>query len=272
MLNCLFAAASKTLLSFGQNQLNGTPGFWAILHSWDQKLNAHFHLHCLVAGGVVTKDAKGFIPYTGNYLFNQQALSRVFRAKFMQHMGHDCQNKKIRRAAQAYKQLKNTLFTKPWVVSVRDPVRQPDHVLEYRARYTHRVAIANSRIKSLKHGRVTFTAKDRKKHLTESITISAVEFIRKFLLHSLPKGFVRIRHYGFRANRNRRAKLNSIRSLLKLPTPAAKMQASFEKIMLQLTDIDITTCPCCNQGKMLLLAKIPIYRARAPNYLAHAAC
>ena len=86
MLNGLFAAASKTLLTFGQNQLNGTPGFLAILHSWDQKLNAHFHLHCLVAGGVVTKDNKRFIPCTGDYLFNQQALSRVFRAKFMQHI------------------------------------------------------------------------------------------------------------------------------------------------------------------------------------------
>jgi len=162
MLNCLFAAASKTLLTFGQNQLNGTPGFLASLHSWDQKLNAHFHLHCLVAGGVVTKDNKRFIPCTGDYLFNQEALSRVFRAKFMQHMGHACQNKKIRLAAEAYKKLKHTLFTKPWVVSVRDPVNRPDHVLEYLARYTHRVAIANSRIQSLKDGMVSFTAINQK--------------------------------------------------------------------------------------------------------------
>jgi hypothetical protein len=272
MLNGLFAAASKTLLTFGQNQLNGTPGFLAILHSWDQKLNAHFHLHCLVAGGVVSSDAKGFITCTGDYLFNQQALSQVFRAKFMQHMGAACHSKKIRLAAKAYKKLKHTLFTKPWVVSVQDPVRQPHHVLEYLARYTHRVAIANSRIRMVKDGMVTFTAKNRKKNRTESVTISAVEFIRRFLLHSLPKGFVRIRHYGFLANRNRMAKLNIIRSLLKLPTPVAKMQTSFEKIMLQLTGIDITTCPCCNKGKMQLLEKIPMYRARAPNYLAHAAC
>jgi len=272
MLNCLFAAASKTLLTFAENQLNGTPGFWAILHSWDQKLNAHFHLHCLVAGGVVSKDAKGFIPCTGDYLFNQQALSQVFRAKFMQRMGHGCQNKKIRLAAQAYKMLKHTLFTKPWVVSVRDPVRRPDHVLEYLARYTHRVAIANSRIKMFKDAMVTFTAKDRKKNRTESITISAVEFIRRFLLHSLPKGFVRIRHYGFLANRNRMAKLNIIRSLLKLPTQHVKRNSSLEEMMLQLTGTDITICPCCSEGKMQLLAEIPMYRARAPNYLACVAC
>jgi hypothetical protein len=270
MLNCLFAAASKTLLTFGKNQLNGTPGFLAILHSWDQKLNAHFHLHCLVAGGVVTKNDKRFIPCSGDYLFNQKALSLVFRAKFIQHMGHACQSKKIRLPADAYKRLKTTLFTKTWVVSVRNPVKCPEHVLEYLARYTHRVAIANSRIKLLKDGMVTFTAKDRKKNRTASVTISAVEFIRRFLLHSLPKGFVRIRHYGFLANRIRRANLKLIRKWLKLPTKPAKSQASLEQMMLQLTGTDITTCPCCNQGKMKMLAEIPIYRARAPNYLTAA--
>jgi hypothetical protein len=267
MLNCLFTAASKTLLTFGKNQLNGTPGFLAILHTWDQKLNAHFHLHCLVAAGVVSTDAKRFIACTGDYLFNQQALSLVFRAKFMQRMSRACQKGNLKLTTDACKRLKNTLFTKKWVVSVRDPVKRPEHVLEYLARYTHRVAIANSRIKTLKDGMVTFTAKDRKKNCTESITISAVEFIRRFLLHSLPKGFVRIRHYGFLANRNRRTNLKTIRRLLKLPTQLAKTQASLDEMMLQLTGIDITTCPCCNKGTMQLLAEIPNYRARAPTYL-----
>jgi len=268
MLNCLFAAASKTLLTFGKNELDGTPGFLAILHTWDQKLNAHFHLHCLVAGGVVSKNSKRFISCTSDYLFNEKALSLVYRGKFMQRMRQLCQSNKLRLAADAYRKLKNTLFTKKWVVSVRNPVNQPQHVLEYLARYTHRVAIANSRIKSLNNGMVTFSAKDRKKNRTESITISAVEFIRRFLLHSLPKGFVRIRHYGFVANRNRMANLKTIRRLLKLPTQLLKMKASLEEMMLQLTGIDITTCPCCNKGKMQLLAEIPSYRARAPNNLA----
>jgi hypothetical protein len=268
MLNCLFAAASKTLLTFGKNERNGTPGFLAILHTWDQKLNAHFHLHCLVAGGVVSKDSKRFIACTGGYLFNEEALSLVYRGKFMQRMSRLCQSNKLRLGADAYRKLKNTLFTKTWVVSVRDPVKRPEHVLEYLARYTHRVAIANSRIKTLKDGMVTFTAKDRKKNLIEPVTISAVEFIRRFLLHSLPKGFVRIRHYGFVANRNRIANLKTIRKLLKLPTELLKMQASLEQMILKLTGIDITTCPCCNKGKMKLLAEIPDYRARAPNNLA----
>jgi hypothetical protein len=268
MLNCLFAAASKTLLAFGKNELNGTPGFLAILHTWDQKLKAHFHLHCLVAGGVVSKDSKRFIASTGDYLFNQQALSLVFRGKFIQQMSLACQSNKLRLADHRYKKLRNTLFAKTWVVSVRDPVKRPEHVLEYLARYTHRVAIANSRIKSLKDGMVTFSAKDRKKNRTESITISAVEFVRRFLLHSLPKGFVRIRHYGFLANRNRRTNLEVIRKLLKLPTQLLKLQTSLEEMMLQLTGIDITSCPCCNKGKMQLIVELPSYRARAPNNLA----
>jgi hypothetical protein len=265
MLNCLFAAASKTLLTFGKNELNGTPGFLAILHSWDQKLKAHFHLHCLVAGGVVSKDKKRFIACSGDYLFNQQAVSLVFRGKFIEHLDHVRKTGALKFTTGVYRNFKNMLYAKNWVVSVRDPVKRPEHVLEYLARYTHRVAIANSRIKKLENGMVSFTAKNRKKQSTETITITAVEFIRRFLLHSLPSGFVRIRYYGFLANRNRRTNLKVIRKLLKLPSQLAKTQASLEEMILQLTGIDITTCPCCNKGKMQLLAEIPSYRARAPN-------
>ena len=270
MLNCLFEAASKTLLTFGKNKLNGTAGFLAILHTWDQKLKAHFHLHCLVAGGVVADDNR-FIACTGDYLFSQRALSLVFRAKFIEHMTKACQNGKIKLAVEVYKPLKTRLFSKRWVVSVREPVKRPEHVLEYLARYTHRVAIANSRIKSVKDDMVTFSSKNRKKKRTELITISAVEFIRRFLLHSLPKRFVRIRHYGFLANRNRKANLKLIRKLLKVFVDTAKSQSSIEQMMLKLTGTDITTCPCCNQGKMKLLREIPMYRARAPNYLTSTA-
>ena len=267
MFNILFAAVSKTLLSFGENELHGTPGFLAILHTWDQKLNAHFHLHCIIAGGVVSEDDKKWIEVKNDYLFNQDALSLVFRGKFMQRMSDAIKSEDLKFAGGTYKKLKNTLFTKKWVVSVRDPVKQPEYVLEYLARYTHRVAIANSRIKALKDGMVTFTAKNRKKNRTEPITISAVEFIRRFLLHSLPKKFVKIRHYGFLANRNRAKNLNSIRLSMGLSTPRTKDMLPLEEMMQQLTDIDITTCPCCNKGKMQVFALISRYRARAPNRL-----
>jgi hypothetical protein len=121
-------------------------------------------------------------------------------------MSEAIKSENLKFTGQSFKKLKNTLFNKKWVASVRDPVKRPDYVSEYLARYTHRVAIANSRIKALKDGMVTFTAKNRKKNCTELITIDAVEFIRRFLLHSLPKRFVKIRYYGFLANRNRKKK------------------------------------------------------------------
>jgi hypothetical protein len=180
-------------------------------------------------------------------------------------MSHACLNEKINLTGNAYKNLKKKLYTKNWVVSVRDPVKSPEHVLEYLARYTHRVAIANSRIKKLKDSMVTFTAKDRKKNKMKSVTITAVEFIRKFFLHSLPKGFVRIRHYGFLANRNRTANLNTIRHLMGLSATVKKEITSLEEMIRKLTGTDITICPCCNKGKMQLVVEIPRRRAPPPH-------
>ncbi len=266
MLNFLIAAAAQTLLRFGQNKLGGTMGFLAFLHTWDQKLNAHFHLHCLVPGGAVANGR--WVACRNRYLFNQRALSLVFRAKFMQLVRKARTNGTIVFDTERFGMLKRSLFAKNWVVSVRDPVKRAEHVLEYLARYTHRVAIANSRIKSLNNGMVTFSAKNRKQNRNESLTISAVEFIRRFLLHSLPKGFVRIRHYGFLANRNRRKNLSAIRLLHAMAPPVEKQATSCEQLIKQLTGIDISVCPCCSKGKMRLVYEIPFYRARSPTRFA----
>jgi len=271
MFNILFKAASQTLLTFGENTLGGKLGFITTLHTWDQKLNAHFHLHCLVAGGAISKDGSYWTPCKGNYLFNKEALSLVFRGKFMDLMSRACRCENLKFAGGEYKKLKTRLYEKKWIIDVRDPVKRPEHVLEYMARYTHRVAIANSRIMALKDGMVTFKIKNRKKNRTEQITITAVEFIRRFLLHSLPKRFVRIRHYGFLANRNRSANLNTIRQLMGLSDPPEKQIASVEEMMRQLTGVDITVCPCCRKGRMQLLFEIPESLARPPNPLAFAA-
>ena len=270
MLNILFKAASQTLLTFGENELGGRLGFIATLHTWDQKLKAHFHLHCLIAGGAVSKDGTCWTSCKGNYLFNKKALSMVFRGKFIHCMSHGRQCEKLKLSDNEYQKLKHKLYAKKWIVDVRDPVN-PEHVLEYLARYTHRVAIANSRITALQDGMVTFTVNNRKKNKTEPVTITTVEFIRRFLLHSLPKGFVRIRRYGFLANRNRSANLNTIRRLTGLSPPPAKEMTSLEEMMQKLTGIDITICPCCNNGKMQFFAQIPKYRARPPNHLKCAA-
>jgi hypothetical protein len=189
----------------------------------------------------------------------------------MDLMSRACQCENLKFAGGEYKKLKTRLYEKKWIIDVRDPIKRPEHVLEYLARYTHRVAIANSRIMALKDGMVTFKIKNRKKNRTEQITITAVEFIRRFLLHSLPKRFVRIRHYGFFANRNRSANLSTIRQLMGLSDPPEKQSASVEDMMRQLTGVDITVCPCCRKGRMQLLFEIPESLARSPNPLAFAA-
>jgi hypothetical protein len=183
----------------------------------------------------------------------------------MDLMKKACQDESLKLSGSEFNRLKAQLFEKTWIIDVRDPVKNPENVLKYLARYTHRVAIANSRIKAFTNGMVTFTYKDRKKNRTETLTLTAVEFIRRFLLHSLPKRFVRIRHYGFLANRNRSANLIAIRQLLGICVPISKPVATVEEMMQQLTGTDITVCPCFHKGRMLLFKEIPKAVARPPN-------
>jgi hypothetical protein len=279
MLDILFKSVAETLLSFGhnpQNGLGGKLGFIAILHSWDQRLNAHFHLHCLIAGGAITKDGKGFKPCKHGYLFNEEALGLVFRGKFIECMSQAYQSESLTfpgicapyERPENFTQLKNNLYCHKWVVSVQKPITRPEYVLEYLGRYTHRVAISNQRIISLKDGLVTFTYKNRKTNRIDTISIDAVEFIRRFLLHALPQGFVRVRHFGFLANRNKTANLAKLRRLLDLPPQKDKaIEQSMEEMIRELTGIDITTCPCCKKGKMQLVAEIPRYSGLSPKDL-----
>jgi hypothetical protein len=263
MFNTLFQSVSGTLLQFGENHLGGKLGFVAVLHTWDQLLKAHFHLHCLVPGGALDAKGKRWIPCQGDYLFNQEALSLVFRGKFIDQLTRAIRTGKLRLGVD-YDSFKSQLYRHKWVVHVRDPIKQPQHVLQYLARYTHRVAIANSRLLALQEGKVSFRYKDRKKRRFRKATISAVEFIRRFLLHTLPQGFVRIRHYGFLANRNHTANLSFIRRLLKLPAQWRKITRSLQQIMLKLTGIDITRCPCCKKGRMQPLMRLPAYCGKHP--------
>lgn len=276
MLNILFKSASETLLTFGQNPKNGLGGkmgFIAILHTWDQKLLDHFHLHCLIPGGAVAEDGTRWISCKNEYLFNEEALGLVFRGKFVDYMTRAYHSGKLRfpgrsepcKTQQGFQQLKDDLYSNKWVVSVRESIKRPEYVLEYLGRYTHRVAISNHRIVSLKDAMVTFKYKNRTTSQMEKMTIKAVEFIRRFLLHALPKNFVRIRHYGFLANRNRIKNLEKIRRLNAMPESHQAVAKSVEEMMLKLTGIDITICPCCKKGKMRIVAEIPMYTGICAN-------
>jgi hypothetical protein len=262
MLNILFKAVSQTLLEFGQNPKNGLGGklgFIAILHTWDQQLNAHFHLHCLIPGGVLKTDGSWENTQKA-YLFNVKAMSEVFRGKFLDLMTKAYRNKGLVSPLNPdqFKKLKESLYSKKWVVYIQKPIKRPEYVLEYLGRYTHRVAISNHRIISVDDGKVTFKYKNRKTNQTVSCTITAVEFIRRFLLHSLPLGFMRIRHYGFLSNRRKSENIKQIRAFLgQSVEPDKDIGKSIEEMMFKLTGTDITLCPCCKKGKMRVVAELP---------------
>jgi hypothetical protein len=204
-------------------------------------------------------------------LFNEEALGVVFRGKFIDYMAKAYHNGSLTfpeiiapyEKPEKFQRLKNDLYSKNWVVSVGEPIKQPQYVLEYLGRYTHRVAISNHRIVALKEGMVTFTYTNRETKQIRQMTIEAVEFVRRFLLQLLPKGLVRIRHFGFLSNRNKTRHLAEIRHLLGLSSQIPKaLQSSLEEMMLTLTGIDITVCPHCKKGKMKLIAQIPKYSAQ----------
>ena len=269
ILAILFKSVSETLMQFGSNPKNGLGGkvgFIAILHTWDQKLNYHVHLHCLVPGGALAPDKDRWIPCRNDFLFPGSALSKVFRGKFIDYLTQAFHKGALifpgttesLGTSHGFRKLINQLWSKQWVVNIKDPIKKPEMVLEYLGRYTHRVAISNDRILALKEGRVTFGYKDRNRGIRKTLTLDAVEFIRRFLLHVLPKNFVRIRHYGFLANRCKKEMIKKCRILLGLsPQLPERIEKSVQEIMLNLTGVDITRCPFCKQGTMRIIAEIP---------------
>ncbi len=186
-LSLLFKAVSETLLEFGQTRFKGTVGIIAVLHTWDQTLNDHFHLHCLVPAGALSQDRSRWIAARKNFLFSVTRLSQVFRGKFLAFLQQACAKGKI---PPAYTEIKASR-QKSWVVYAKKPFGSPQAVLDYLGRYTHRVALSNDRIVKVQNGEVTLSYRDRKDgDRKKTITLDAHEFIRRFLLHVLPDGFM----------------------------------------------------------------------------------
>jgi len=252
LLNILFQAVSETLLEFGRTHLRGELGFIAVLHTWDQLLKDHFHLHCLIPAGALSFDQSRWIPTRKDFLFRVEALSRRFRKKFLKLLQKAIDQGKLPSPAPQ-------LGNQDWVVYAKKPFSSPDKVLDYLGRYTHRVAISNNRILSAKDGQVTFTYRDRKdKDRLKTMTLPAQEFIRRFLLHVLPEGFMRIRHFGFLSNRAKKRALPQCRKLLGLnPALPEIPKKSPQDLMLELTGIDISRCPNCKKGTMVIVAELP---------------
>ena len=187
-----------------------------MLHTWDQTLLDHFHLHCLIPGGALAFDRSRWIPARSNFLFHVGALSIVFRAKFLDLLNGARSQDQLQflgrtatlAPAEGWKHLHSSLRRNKWNVYAKRPFSSPETVLEYLGRYTHRVAISNHRIQSVADGKVSFFHRGRKADTsTRLMTLDASEFIRRFLLHVLPAGFQRVRHFGFLANRWKKLQL-----------------------------------------------------------------
>jgi predicted Zn-ribbon and HTH transcriptional regulator len=267
LLGHLFKAVGETLVEFGRTRLGGQIGFVTVLHTWDQTLLDHFHLHCLVPAGVLSFDRNRWVSARQDFLFPVKALSLVFRAKFLDSLKKSFDQNKLLFVGQiaswadarSFDGLLEKLRKKPWVVYAKKPFGSPVHVLDYLGRYTHRVALSNDRILSAHSREVTFSYRDRKKEdRQKTMTLDAHEFIRRFLLHVIPKGFVRVRHFGFLANKSK-SLLSKCRQLLDLdPTVPKLSQRSVHEMMLQLTGVDISRCPLCQKGTLIFLANLPI--------------
>jgi len=277
----LFRSVSETLQEFGadpKHGLGGKLGFTAILHTWDQKLLYHVHLHCLIAGGALSFDGQGWTAAHPNFLFPVKALSRVFRGKFIHYLQKAFLAGKLVFPGKAasletekgFSGFINQLWSKDWVVYSKQPFAGPEQVLDYLGRYTHRVAIANHRIKKVESGYVTFSYLNRKNGgKLEEMTLKAQAFIGRFLLHIVPQSYMRIRHFGFLANRNKEQDLGRCRELLggcrQVPEGMGVTCGNTNELMLRLTGLDLTKCPCCQMGTMVVVGQIPKFSAPVPS-------
>lgn len=241
LYDCLFTSVWQTLKQFGATagvQL----GMISILHTWGQNLSLHPHLHCIVPGGGVDMQGQWKKQLRSNkYLFSVKALSKVFRAKYVQQ---------LRAQKIDDKTLLESLFAKEWVVYAKRPFGGPKQVIEYLGRYTHKVAISNSRIQQVTQTNVTFRYKDYKDGgLTKQMELTNAEFTRRFAQHILPKRFVRIRHYGILSSSWKRGRLQNLQASLQVVRPEQAPKTMLRK------------CPCCKTGTLIT---IDVFGKRGP--------
>jgi Putative transposase/Transposase zinc-binding domain len=270
--NLLFKATSETLLEIAADpqHLGARIGFFAVLHSWGQTLQAHPHLHCVIPGGGLSADNSQWIACRPGFFLPVKVLSRLFRGKFVAFLREARKQDRLTYAGQLSALAEGEEFNHwlrelsriEWVVYAKPPFGGPQQVLKYLARYTHRVAISNSRLLELNDDKVTFRYKDYAAgNATKIMTLGVQEFTRRFLLHVLPRGLVRIRYYGFLANCCRAQKLKLCRRLLSTEKTGPGSVGEVQQAGAESDPETVrTTCPSCRQGKMILVEKIEALR------------
>ena len=266
--NLLFEAASTTLLEVGRGpKLGGLLGVTAVLHTWTRELVLHPHLHCIVTGGALAPSGDRWIRARARYLLPVRLLGEVFRGKFLaalrrEHARGGFAGFNAFDDPEGFERLCSAITKHRWVVYAKKPFAGPQHVFRYLGRYTHRVGIANSRILDVADDHVTFRTKDGK-----AITLAPVDFLARFVQHVLPKGYVKIRHYGLLASSNVHTLLERARTLLRPTAPAddAPLATSWLEILLALTGRDVRRCTVCDGAVVMApLPSPPTPTARAP--------
>ena len=258
----LFRAASQTLLTLAADprRIGAQIGFLAVLHTWDQQMRPHPHLHCLVpAGGIAPDHSRWIRTRHPRFFLPGKVLAKMFRSKFLVLLSRAYRRNKLRlcgaltafKKPTAFDRLFRQLKRLNWVVDAKAPFGNPERVLKYLARYTHRVAISNGRLLEMHDGHVTFRWRDSANgNQQKLLTLDAIEFIRRFLLHILPPGFVKIRHFGFLAHPHRRSALLLCRELMRAPASPNPLTDVPQKPVEH-------RCPCCGIGTLCFLGWIP---------------
>ena len=267
----LFKASSETLAQIAADprHLGARIGFLGILHSWGSTLVYHPHLHYVVPAGGLSPEGDRWIHSPARFLLPVQILSEVFRGKFVDFLQQAWRQRKLEldgplaqlRHPIAFENLIDQLYGHSWVVYAREPFAGPEKVLQYLARYTHRVAISNDRLLAISDDEITFRYKDYAQGgLWRPMSLEPLEFIRRFLQHVLPRGFVRIRYYGLLANRTRKANLERARKLLKArpsPEPTRDTREPWDELLQRLRGADPLRCPRCSEGKLHRHREVP---------------
>jgi hypothetical protein len=267
--NTLFRATADTLRTIAADpiHLGAEIGFFAVLHSWGQTLQHHPHLHCVVPGGGLSRDGTRWIACRPGFFLPVRVLSRLFRRLFLEALQAAFEAGTLQffgrlhalADRQAFVQYLAPARQAEWVVYAKPPFAGPQQVLDYVGRYTHRVAISNSRLLDMEEGQVRFRYKDYRgaDHPQKTMALPAGEFIRRFLLHVLPAGFQRIRHYGWLGNRHRNDKLARCRQLLgttpECRSSAATSPSDYRDRYEALTGISLRVCPVCRDGHMRIV-------------------
>jgi hypothetical protein len=275
----LLRASAETLLEVAQDprHLGAEIGFFSVLHTWNQKLNAHPHVHCVIPAGGLSLDHTHWIKSRSRFFLSIRVLRRVFRGKFVAALKQAFQNGQLKfpgnlallAQPKTFAAWLRPLFRKDWVVYAKRPFGGPEYVLQYLGRYTHRVAISNHRLVSFVEGKVTFRWRDSAHNNEQKLmTLALDEFLRRFLLHLLPKGFVRIRNFGFLANRRRATLLPLCFHLL-----GATQEPRAEQNLYSTRDShDLWRCPKCG-GPMVVIDRLTAaeIQLRSPPLLTSAA-